>query len=71
MYLTFNEEIREQAGEIKIYSINGEKTGITSFAGNNTLKIDVSGLTNGVYILQVTGKGKKIIKSQKIIIDQE
>jgi hypothetical protein len=71
LYLTTDENIKEPASEINIFSIDGKKALTTSIAGNSTVKIDVSGLTNGIYILQLTGKDDRTIKSQKIIIDQQ
>ena len=71
LYLSIEESVGKQLKEICIYSINGEKISVPSIADKNTISIDVSGITTGIYIIQLIGEHQKVIKSQKIIIDQD
>lgn len=71
LHINFNGVDIEKVKEIKIVNTIGQVVFIDSQKIVDNQKIDVSGLSNGVYLLQLTNYNNNIIQTKKIIINHK
>lgn len=58
-----------QIVKMSVYNITGQKQMVTNFFNQNTIELDVSTLSKGVYVLKFQNEHDDLISTQKIIID--
>lgn len=71
LYITIDDNLHQKHLNVSLRTIDNQIVRSYALQGNNTIKIDVSGIISGVYVLTIAGMEGKIFKNQKIIIDQQ
>ncbi len=62
LQVNYHTEITNQHAGVAVFDTNGKLITSREMNGSNTIQLDVSGLTPGVYILKLTGRNETLVK---------